>query len=381
MSRGNSNSSNSGGGSHCYHFVFLLLTVSLLSPSASARFFPNVTSIPHDDFLFNATKTAWDAFRNLSGCHHGQTLDGLAKLKQYFNQFGYLPPPPANFTDDFDDSLESAIKTYQHNFNLNVTGQLDPHTLQLIQRPRCGNADIVNGSTSMNSGKAPTPFHTVAHYEFFPGRPRWTKSLLTYAFLPENQLTDDAKGVFTRAFARWSEVIPLTFQQTEDIYAADIRIAFFAGDHGDGEPFDGALGTLGHAFSPPSGRLHLDGDESWVVTGDVTRSSLETAVDLESVAVHEIGHLLGLGHSSVEEAIMFPTLSSRTKKVILASDDIEGVQQLYGSNPNYSGSSSTPSPPTAGQRETSGAPLGGDSTLGLTLLSMFVTVGSVLILL
>lgn len=64
-------------------------------------------------------------------------------------------------------------------------------------------------------------------------------------------------------------------------------------------------------------------------------------MDLESVVVHEIGHLLGLGHSSVEEAVMFPTISSRKKKVVLARDDIEGIQFLYGSNPNFNGSTAT----------------------------------------
>ncbi|KAI9121627.1 hypothetical protein K1719_008660 [Acacia pycnantha] len=64
---------------------------------------------------------------------------------------------------------------------------------------------------------------------------------------------------------------------------------------------------------------------------------LSTAVDLESVEVNEIGHLLGLGHSSVEEAIMYSTISSRTRKMTLADDGIQGIQQLYGSNPNYNG--------------------------------------------
>lgn len=171
--------------------------------------------------------------------------------------------------------------------------------------------------------------------------PRWRKQALTYAFLPGNQLTDEVKTVFSRAFDRWSTVIPLTFTQADSINAADIGIGFYSGDHGDGEPFDGVLGTLAHSFSPPSGQFHLDGDENWVVTGDVRTSSLTTAVDLESVAVHEIGHLLGLGHSSVEDSIMYPTISSRTKKVELADDDIQGIQVLYGSNPNYNGSSTT----------------------------------------
>ncbi|WMV28597.1 hypothetical protein MTR67_021982 [Solanum verrucosum] len=67
-------------------------------------------------------------------------------------------------------------------------------------------------------------------------------------------------------------------------------------------------------------------------------------VDLESVAVHEIGHLLGLDHSSEKEAIMFPTLEDGTRKVELSRDDIEGVQILYGSSPNYNGSSTVYTP-------------------------------------
>ncbi|KAJ6875703.1 metalloendoproteinase 5-MMP-like [Populus alba x Populus x berolinensis] len=196
----------------------------------------------------------------------------------------------------------------------------------------------------MNSGKTNNTssshhFHTVSHYSFFTGQPRWRKQALTYVFSPENQLSDEVKAVFSRAFDRWSTVIPLNFSQTDSVYTADIRIAFFSGDHGDGEPFDGVLGTLAHAFSPQNGRLHLDDDEHWVMTGDVRTSKLTSAVDLESVAVHEIGHLLGLGHSSVEESIMYPSISSRTRKVELATDDIEGIQTLYGSNPNFNGSS------------------------------------------
>ncbi|XP_065860956.1 metalloendoproteinase 2-MMP-like [Euphorbia lathyris] len=340
-----------------FHLLsFFLLLISISIPSTSARFFPNISSIP-PGFIPNGTQSAWDGFKKFAGCQTGQKQDGLSKLKQYFNHFGYIPSSLSNFTDDFDDVLETALKTYQRNFNLNVTGELDQQTLDQLVRPRCGNADIVNGTTTMNSGKWTTSphFHSVGHYTFFPGNPKWPEDQrdLTYAFWPGNGLTAEDKSVFSRAFARWAAVIPMTFTETNSYIGADIKIGFFSGDHGDGESFDGVLGTLAHAFSPPSGRFHLDADENWIVSGDISTSSLPSAVDLESVTVHEIGHLLGLGHSSVEDAIMYPTISSRTKKVELASDDVDGIQELYGRNPNYNGT--TISTPSVQERETSGS--------------------------
>ncbi|KAK9050965.1 hypothetical protein SSX86_027590 [Deinandra increscens subsp. villosa] len=349
---------------------FLSVLISSSSVIAFPHFFPNISSIP-PSFLPNTTTAAWTAFHNLSGCHSGQKVPGISKLKNYFRYFGYIGNNNTNnFTDEFDESLESAVRNYQLNFNLNATGELDDTTVNQILKPRCGVADIVNGSSTMHSGKASSMTgHSVAHYSFFPGTPRWPSRRrdLTYAFDPRNQLSDDVKRVFGSAFNRWSEWTPLTFTETSNYLTSDLKIGFYAGDHGDGEEFDGVLGTLAHAFAPPRGLLHLDIDETWIVD-DAIGSGSTTAMDLESVAVHEIGHLLGLGHSSVEDAIMFPTISSGVRKVELDRDDVEGIQVLYGTNPDNNGTTTGPS---FGERETSG---GHRESLALVQM-LFVAVG------
>ncbi|XP_010510985.1 PREDICTED: metalloendoproteinase 5-MMP-like [Camelina sativa] len=324
---------------------FLILVTILISfffftvTPISAKFYTNVSSIPPLQFL-NATQNAWETFSKLAGCHIGEKIDGLSKLKRYFHRFGYISAAAVeNCTDDFDDVLQSAIDTYQKNFNLKVTGKLDSSTLRQIVKPRCGNPDMIDGFSEMNGGRK---LRATERYSFFPGKPRWPKRkrYLTYAFVTQNNLTEEIKRVFARAFTRWSEVTPLNFTRSESLLGADIVIGFFSGEHGDGEPFDGAMGTLAHASSPPTGMLHLDSDEDWLISdGGISRriSSVTSVVDLESVVVHEIGHLLGLGHSSVEDAIMFPAISGGHRKVELAKDDIEGIQHLYGGNPNGDG--------------------------------------------
>ncbi|KAI3756527.1 hypothetical protein L1987_56348 [Smallanthus sonchifolius] len=200
---------------------------------------------------------------------------------------------------------------------------------------RCGVSDGTNQKHKIT--------HVSEHYAYFSGKPRWRNPeksetlTLSYAFSDSHMIDylsySDIRGAFQRSFSRWASTIPVSFIEVDDYLTADIKIAFYEGDHGDGMAFDGVLGVLAHSFSPESGKLHFDKVETWAV--DFNISGSDVAIDLESVATHEIGHILGLAHSSVKEAVMYPTLGRRTKKVDLKMDDVKGVQELYGSNPNF----------------------------------------------
>ena len=52
---------------------------------------------------------------------------------------------------------------------------------------------------------------------------------------------------------------------------------------------------------------------------------------LTIIVAHEIGHLLGLGHSADQNALMYYDGSYRTV-LSLAQDDIDGISYLYPSN-------------------------------------------------
>ncbi|KAJ7526444.1 hypothetical protein O6H91_16G007000 [Diphasiastrum complanatum] len=287
-----------------------------------------------------AAAGAWSDFASLLNAHKGEMHHALSKLKLYFQTFGYEDlHAGSNPSDEFDNTTEAAVRLYQENFGLPVTGILDAATIGQLTKPRCGREDVVNGTSVMHlhnhhgGNRSLIDITGTKRFQHFPGSPSWiSSSNLTYAFAPSfakfrvPELL--RRSAFAMAFAEWSAVVPLSFVEIIDFESADIKIDFVGGEHGDGNPFDGILGILAHAFAPEDGRFHLDSAEYWSV--HVHREASNFAIDLQSVVVHEIGHLLGLAHSSDQTAIMFPSIGPKEVRIHLAQDDIMGVQELYG---------------------------------------------------
>jgi hypothetical protein len=128
-----------------------------------------------------------------------------------------------------------------------------------------------------------------------------------------------------RAMAQWAAVVQVTWQQGTNATAPQtVNILFTTGDHGDGYPFGPAGGVLAHTFypSPPNpepiaGDMHFNNANTFRAGANV---------DVFSVALHELGHALGLGHSDDPNAVMYPYYSMHGG---LSPMDITAVQTLY----------------------------------------------------
>jgi len=157
---------------------------------------------------------------------------------------------------------------------------------------------------------------------------QWNKLEIEYFFINGTEkLSDESEREAVRqAFALWARETPLRFTEVFNSAEADIVIGWAAGEHGDGDPFDGSGDVLAHAsfpnpFDDRQVFLHFDDEERWM------NSDLQN-VDLLTVAAHEIGHTLGLAHSADPNALMFPRYSGPHR--FLGDDDIAGAQSLYG---------------------------------------------------
>ena len=94
--------------------------------------------------------------------------------------------------------------------------------------------------------------------------------------------------------------------------------------------FDGEGKVLAHAYFPTDGRIHFDDEERYTETGSTSGWWFweKKSRSLLYVAVHEIGHALGLEHSNVKGTVMWPT--AKIGAPTLHQDDINGIRSLYG---------------------------------------------------
>jgi hypothetical protein len=242
----------------------------------------------------------------------GATGDEVRPVQAFLRRFGYLAD--ATYEDGVLDATTSdALAVYQERNALAPTGEFDSETRNAMTTARCAHPDLVDGVA-------------------FSTRCAWDRTALTFAFGPGTADTFGASefDAVRAAFATWAAASPLTFTEVQTNENPDIQIEWRSANDPD---LNMVGGTLAHADFPPAcgivtntlpKPIHFDDSEHiWAI------GAVAGAFDIETVALHEIGHILGLEHTNVSGAVMFPSVGSNLTKRVLQPDDLAGIQHLY----------------------------------------------------
>jgi Matrixin len=128
---------------------------------------------------------------------------------------------------------------------------------------------------------------------------------LTVWIQPESPVADFATSfvaVVRDAFEDWDRLqLPVRFTFVDDSAAAEVHVTW-----------------IDHFLEPISGRTRWSRDDSWLITeANITLAVHHNSGDqldddaMRAMALHEIGHLLGLDHTTDSMSIMAPRVRVR----------------------------------------------------------------------
>ena len=150
----------------------------------------------------------------------------------------------------------------------------------------------------------------------------WDNPTKIKTYIPQNH---KYTAKFKRACAEWSKLTKngIIFKYTTNQNDAQIRV-YFVKQMPASLNQDSAAGLTRMSYSPKSGQIQFN--EIWIA--DYVQGSKLSDDEVYTSMLHELGHAIGLGHSSNPNSIMYPS-TLHTKTMEISDEDLQILAKKY----------------------------------------------------